>query len=334
MIFLAGSPCPERRLKKVICVIQEKATRRNSKYRFRDTLPFWLILPTVVVLLAIQVYPALYTVWLSVHQREPKGWSYVGTRNFELLFNMGVFDESIGHTLVFLVGYVGLTLVLGFIIALLLNRKLRFSGLYITLLFIPWIIADIIVGIVFRLLVIPDYGLLTGFLGNPALFPPDGLSVLTATRPASLLGGFPFPPAPAMIYLILASAWRALPFITLLLLAAMQTVSSEVVESSRIDGANAWQVVRRIMIPLMLPTLVVAIFSLTLSGMNGVGMVFSLTRGGPGSATQVLSYMLYSLGWAQLDYGRAAALALLIALVNWLLIVATLRVTRVEERSL
>ena len=114
----------------------------------------------------------------------------------------------------------------------------------------------------------------------------------------------------------------------------MQTVSSEVIESSRIDGANGWQVVRRIMIPLMLPTLVVAIFSLTLSGMNGVGMVFSLTRGGPGSATQVLSYMLYSLGWSQLDYGRAAALALLIAVVNWLLIMATLRMTRVEERSL
>jgi len=156
---------------------------------------------------------------------------------------------------------------------------------------------------------------------------------LTASRPPALLGDFPFPPAPAMIYLILASAWRALPFVTLLLLAAMQTVSTEVIESSRIDGANGWQVVRRIMIPLMLPTLVVAIFSLTLSGMNGVGMVFSLTRGGPGSATQVLSYTLYSLGWSQLDFGRAAALALLIAVVNWALIMATLRVTRVEERG-
>ena len=136
-----------------------------------------------------------------------------------------------------------------------------------------------------------------------------------------------------MIYLILASTWRALPFITLLLLAAMQTVPTEVIESSRIDGANGWQVIAHIMIPLMLPTLVVAIFSLTLSGMNGVGMVFSLTRGGPGSATEVLSYMLYTIGWQQLEFGRAAALALLIAPVNWVLIVGTLRFTRVEERS-
>jgi multiple sugar transport system permease protein len=66
------------------------------------------------------------------------------------------------------------------------------------------------------------------------------------------------------------------------------------------------------MIPLMLPTMVVALFSLTLSGMNGIGMVFSLTGGGPGSATEVLSYMLYSIGWRQLRFGRAAALALMI----------------------
>lgn len=297
----------------------------------RSTLPFWLILPTVLILLAIQVYPALYTVWLSLHERKPAGWEYVAGQNFKRLFGMGLFGESVGHTLVFLVGYASLTLVLGFVIALLLNRKLRFSGLYVTLLFIPWVIADIIVGIVFRLLVTPDYGLLSGVLQNPALFPPEGLSVLTAVPPQPWLGDFPFPPAPAMVYLILAAAWRALPFVTLLLLAAMQTVPSELVESSHIDGANSWQTIRYIMIPLMLPTMVVALFSLTLSGMNGVGMVFSLTGGGPGSSTEVLSYMLYSIGWRQLEFGRAAALALLIAVVNWVLIVGTLRVTRAQE---
>jgi ABC-type sugar transport system permease subunit len=134
-----------------------------------------------------------------------------------------------------------------------------------------------------------------------------------------------------MIYLILASTWRALPFITLLLLAAMQTVPHEIIESSRIDGARNWQVVRFILLPLMLPTLVVALFSLTLSGMNGVGMVFSMTSGGPGTATEVLSYLLYSVGWNQREFGRAAAIAMLIAVVNWLLILGTLRVSRVEE---
>jgi ABC-type sugar transport system permease subunit len=292
-----------------------------------------LILPTIIVLLAIQVYPALYTVWLSLQEREPAGWTYVGLENFKRLFGMGLFSESVGHTLVFLVGYASLTLTLGFVIALLLSRNVRLTSLYITLLFIPWIVADIIAGLVFRLLVVPDYGLLSGLLQNPAIFPPNGISVLTAVPPRPWFGNFPFPPAPAMIFLIMASAWRALPFVTLLLLAAIQTVPREIIESSRIDGANGWQVVRHIMVPLMLPTLVVALFSLTLSGMNGVGMVFSLTGGGPGTSTEVLSYMLYSIGWRQLQFGRAAALALIIAVINWLLIMGTLRVTRVNEKG-
>ena len=314
--------------------MREAFLRLASGRRPRNWLAFWLILPTILVLLLVQVYPALYTVWLSLREREPAGWIFVGLGNFRRLFTMGLFGESVGHTIVFLVGYVALTLSLGFVIALLLNRRLRLSGLYITLLFIPWVIADIIVGLVFRLLVVPDYGLLSGILQNPSLFPPDGVSILTAPRPAPWFGEFPFPPSPAMIFLILASAWRALPFVTLLLLAALQMVPAEVIESARIDGASSWQTVRLITIPLILPTMVVALFSLTLGGMNGVGMVFSLTEGGPGTTTQVLSYLLYTIGWTRLQFGQAAALALLIAVVNWLLILGTLRLTRVDERGI
>jgi len=313
--------------------MQDTEPHRPRKRRFQNTLPFWLISPTIIVLLIVQVYPALYTVWLSFHEREPKGWVYVGWGNFQRLFHQSLFHESVGHTIVFLVGYTVITMTAGFFIALLLNRKLRLSGLYITLLFIPWILADIIAGMVFRLLVIPDYGLLAGFLQNPAIFPPKGLSVLTAVPPHPWFGDFPFPPAPAMILLILASSWRALPFITLLLLAAMQTVPTEIIESSRIDGASGWQIIRHILVPLMLPTMVVALFSLTLTGVNSVGMIFSLTGGGPGTSTEVLSYLLYTIGWNQLRFGRAAALALMMAIVNWLLITGTLRLTRVEERS-
>jgi multiple sugar transport system permease protein len=307
--------------------------RRKRGNRLRHSLPFWLILPTILVLLVTQVYPGLYTIWLSLQTRRPSGWEFVGVNNYTRLSGMSLFGESVGHTIVFLIGFVTVTLVTGFVFALLLNRKLRFSGLYITLLYIPWVIADIIAGLVWRLLVVPDYGLLSGLTQNPTLFPPNGLSILTAAPPRPWFGTFPFPPAPAMIYLILASAWRALPFITLLLLAAMQTVPSEIIESSRIDGARGWQIVRFILLPLMLPTLVVALFSLTLSGMNGVGMIFSLTGGGPGTSTEVLSYLLYSIGWNQREFGRAAAVAMLIALVNWLLIIGTLRVSRVEERD-
>jgi len=300
---------------------------------FRKSLPFWLILPTIIVLLIVQVYPALYTGWLSFQERSPSGWNYVGFGNFTRLFNTSLFSESVGHTIIFLVGYTLITLCAGFLIAMLLKQNVALSGFYITLLFIPWIIADIIAGLVFRLLVAPDYGLFAGILQNPEIIPPNGLSILTAIRPAPWFGDFPFPPAPAMIYLILAACWRALPFVTLLILAALQTVPKEVTESARIDGANGWQLTRHITVPLIMPAMVVALFNLILGGMNGVGMVFSLTGGGPGTTTYVLSYLLYSIGWARLEFGRAAALAILIAMVNWVLIMGVLRMTRVNERS-
>ena len=307
--------------------------RKPISYHLRKSLPFWLILPTLIVIIIVQVYPALYTIWLSMQARHATGWEYVGTQNFERLFGTGLFPESVGHTVIFLTGYALVTLTLGFVIAILLKQKVPFTGVYITLLFIPWIIADIIAGLIFRLMVTPDYGLFSGILQNPALFPPNGLSILTAARPAPWFGSVPFPPSPAMIYLILAASWRALPFITLLILAALQTVSHEVMESARIDGANLVQLTRYITIPLILPTMVVALFFLMLGGINGVGMVFSLTGGGPGTTTYVISYLLYVIGWGQLRFGRAAALALLIAAVNWLLILSVLRITRINDRS-
>lgn len=312
---------------------QISGSRRKRSGWLRRSLPFWLIAPTILILLVVQVYPGLYTIWLSLQTRQPDGWEYIGFRNYERLTELSIFWESIGHTIVFLVGFVTLTLLSGFFVALLLNRKLRLSTFYITLIYIPWVIADIIVGLVWRLLVVPEYGLLSGITQNPLLFPPNGLSILTAVPPKPWFGDFPFPPAPAMIYLIIAASWRALPFITLLLLAAIQTIPNEVLESGRIDGAGSFQIVWYIMVPLMLPTLIVALFSLTLSGMNGVGMVFSLTGGGPGTSTEVLSYLLYSMGWSQREFGRAAALALLIAIVNWLLILGTLRITRSQQEN-
>ena len=300
---------------------------------FRKSLPFWLILPTAIVLIIVQFYPAFYTAWLSFQKRTPQGWESVGFDNFTRLFRTGLFAESVGHTIIFLTGYTVLTVTLAFIIAYLLKQNVRLSGVYITLLFIPWIIADIIAGLVFRLLVVPEYGILNNLLGNPNIFPPDGVSVLTATRPTPWIGDFPFPPSPAMIYLILAACWRALPFVTLLILAALQTVPKEVIESAQIDGANGFRLAQHITIPLILPAMIVAIFNLLLGGMNGVGMVFSLTGGGPGTTTYVLSYLLYTLGWARLEFGQAAALAIVLAIANWILIMGVLRITRVNERS-
>jgi ABC-type sugar transport system permease subunit len=309
-------------------------TRRRIRQGgfFSQTLPFWLLLPTLLIIAVIQFYPGLYSILLSFQERNAGVAEFVGLKNFERVFGSAAFVESLGHTVVFLIGYIVVTMVVSFAIALLLNRKLKLSMVYITLIFVPWVIADIIAGLVFGLLVVPDYGLLSPILSNTSLFPPNGLSIPSDPAPRSWFGDFPFPPAPAMWYLILASAWRALPFTTLLILAALKTVPGEIVESAKIDGANGLQTLRAIILPLILPTLIVALFNLMLGGMNGVAMVFSLTRGGPGTATEVLSFLLYTIGFGRLEFGRAAALSVFIAIINLSLIMLTLRFSRTEER--
>ncbi len=297
-------------------------------------LPFWLLLPALVVIGCVQLYPVLYTFWLSARRTEAGTGRqvFVGEQNFVRLLESSAFSESLVHTIIFLGGYTLLTLGLAFGLALLLRERVRLTPAYITLLFIPWIISDVIAGVVWRLFVVPDYGQFSPFFANPTLFgEPNGISILTTTVPNQIDPAIPFPPAPALLYLIVAASWKILPFITLLILGALQTVSSEVQESAAIDGANGRQILRFILFPLILPMLTVALFYLILGGVNGVGMVFSLTDGGPGTATQVLSYLLYSIGFARLDFGLAGALSVVLALLNFGLISLTLRTSRSYE---
>ncbi len=301
-------------------------TSRQGGFLAR-TLPFWLLLPGLLFIVFVQLYPGLYTFYLSLNNIDAGVRKYVGVQNFTRVFGSATFRESMVHTTVFLVGFVSLTLLAGFIVALVLNRKMKLSSLYITLIFIPWVLSDVIVGYVWKLYVDPGTGLLSQFFNAP-IFGLNGSPLLIASPPPQISTDFPFPPAPAMLYLIGAAAWKALPFTTLLILAALQTVPREVVESSRIDGATSWNSFRFIILPLILPTILVALFNLTLSGMNGIGMVFSLTGGGPGSATQVLSYLLYTIGFSQLDFGQAASLSVFIFAINLVLIAVSLRASR------
>lgn len=308
----------------------------STRLHFRPGrwLPFWLLLPGLAIIGLIQLYPALYTFVLSTQRTEAGTgrFVFVGLNNFQRLFSSVSFIQSFWHTVFFLGGYVLLTMTLAFAIALLLRNRMRLRPLYITLLFIPWVISDVIAGVVWRLFVVPEYGQFSPFFADPERFgEPNGISILTSPAQAQLSVYFPFPPAPALIFLIFAASWKVLPFITLLVLAALQTVPREVHESASMDGANGWQSLRFITVPLILPMLTVALFNLTLGGINGVGMVFSLTDGGPGNATEVLSYLLYSTGFALLDFGLAGALSLILGVINFALITLTLRTARAYE---
>jgi ABC-type sugar transport system permease subunit len=284
-------------------------------------------MPAMLFIAFAQLYPALFTLFLSTQEMDSGEQKFVGLQNFRTVFDSTAFGESAWTTVIFIAGYITLTMVCGVGIALLLNRKLTMSGLYLTVIFIPWVLSDVIVGLVWKLFVDPSSGLFSPILQWP-IFGLEGDPLLAKVPTDRVLESIPFPPAPALIYLILASVWKALPFVTLLVLAALQTVPKEILESAQIDGAGARQRFNSIILPLVLPSLVVALFNLVLGGMNGLGMVFSLTGGGPGTSTEVLSFLLYSLGFSRFDFGQAAALSVFIAAINLVLILMALRVSR------
>jgi multiple sugar transport system permease protein len=312
------------------------APRLRMRATFSRTLALGLLVPGLLIIALIQLYPTLYTVWLSTRRTEMGTGRliFVGLENFQRLLRSSDFAQSLVHTALFLGGYAVLTMTVALIVALLLRQRLRLTPVYITLIFIPWVISDVIAGVVWRLFVVPEYGQFSPFFANPALFgEPNGISMLTSPARNQISPEIPFPPAPALIFLTVAAAWKVLPFITLLILAALQTVPGEVLESASIDGANGGQRLRFITLPLIMPVLTVALFNLVLGGINGVGLVFSLTGGGPGTATEVLSYLLYSIGFAKLDFGLAAALSVIIALLNFVLITLILRNGRAYEEN-
>jgi ABC-type sugar transport system permease subunit len=286
--------------------------RRRFSRAFQRSLPFWFLLPSLLILLVIQVYPSLYSVYLAFQRKQDGVERFVGLQNFVILFSSGDLRESLWNTLVFTAFYLVITLVLAFGVALLLNRRVRLTPLYMVLLFIPWVLSDVVAGTIWRWMFIRDYGLIQ--------------ELLQPLVQRTLLAD----PAGAMAIVIGSSIWRSLAFAVLLLLAALQTVPREVNESAVIDGATRWQLFWRMTLPIVRPQLLVTVLLLSIRAINSVGLILAITGGGPVRATSTLSFYLYQEAWKFGDFGVGAAIAVIMFGLNLALAAIYLRLLRVE----
>lgn len=264
-------------------------------------LPFWLLLPSVLILLLLQVGPTLYSLWLSTTRVRAGELQHVGLRNFERLLNTPSFREAIRLTAIYAGSYVIATVLLGLFIALLLNRRIQFTGVYLVLIFIPWVISDVVAGTMWRWLWNPSYGLVQSWVDRYVPFLGEHIYT-TATG--------------AMVIVVVAAVWRGLAFTTLVCLGALQTVPHEVIEYAALDGANRFQRFFRIILPLIRPTLVVMVLLASIQAINSVGLIFSITNGGPGGATKTAAFFLLETGWRNGDFGLGAAASLFMFFIN------------------
>ncbi|TDD70501.1 sugar ABC transporter permease [Jiangella aurantiaca] len=295
---------------------QPKNRHRNAlryggnRLRYAGIVALFLA-PSLVPLTLFTLVPMVSSLWVSLHD-----WNlitpmeFVGLANYRELLSDGDTWAAFGHTLGYIAGYLPLVYVLGLAAALALNTALRGRNVFRAAYFLPVVTSWVVVALLWRWLLSPANGLVNHVL---ELVGVDG-------------PGWWTDPAWAMPSVILASAWKDLGFVMIILLAGLQSIPGELYDAARVDGTSAWQRFRYVTLPLLSPsTFFVVVISL-INGFQVFDQVYVMTGGGPAGATEVVVQQIYDLTFR---YGRAGDASAL----SWLLFVVVLVVTIIQVRG-
>jgi len=242
---------------------------------------------------------------------------YVGLENFRELWDDYVVRESVRFTAVFVLLSTLLELVLGLVVALLLNASFRGRRVARAINLIPWAIPTIVAAYAFQWILDDQFGLVPNIV--------DGVS---GVQILPLVGA-----TEAQISLILVNVWKNTPFIAIVFLAGLQGVPEELYEAAKVDGASAWQRFRGVTVPMMLPLIVVMGMFFVVWQLASFDLIFGLTAGGPGNATTVLSLRIFQEGLQFFEFGMAAALSVVLLLMVAIVgLVGVVLFRRVEVR--
>lgn len=272
-----------------------------TKFQQRRYLLFLLlILPAFVLRIVTAAYPILQTMRLSVTNLDLINGTnkFIGLQNYRaILTDYGV-RGALSFTIILVVASTVLDLVIGMLIALLLNASFRGRGLARTLNLIPWAVPTIVAGYAFRWFLDDQFGLLTTWIFQ-----------LTGIHVVAFISEFS-----ARLVVVLAYVWKDAPFIAVIFLAGLQGVPLDLYDAARVDGANAWHSFWRITIPLTMPlTITMGLFRLLWS-LGSFDLVYGLTQGGPGVSTSVLALQVFRTGILFFKFGMASAISVVLLL--------------------
>lgn len=274
--------------------------KRKSRLDTRDKFKF--LVPTVLVCALLVSFPFVYMLYTSTQYwiaLRPER-SFAGFGNYRSVLLSTEFRQSLLTTIAFVIASVTLSIVLGFALALVLNEKFRGRNLVRALLTIPAIIPPAAAGFTWKFLLNRDVGVIGGYL-----LPLLGVKKALLGSPSSALGS-----------VILADVWCQTPLMFLILLAGLQAIPVELFDAARIDGAGFGQVLLRIIIPLLRPVLGLAIIIRFIFAFTTFDVIFTMTGGGPGIATQTLPLLGWKTGFLYYDLGQAAALAVVMLVIT------------------
>jgi multiple sugar transport system permease protein len=257
-----------------------------------------LLLPATLLLALVTLLPMLRVVQLSLcrvelHHGIVIHWA--GLDQFVRLWRDGRWWTALANTVVFTASSVVLELLLGVGIALLLHRRFRGRGVVRALVMLPWALPTAVMALAWAWIFNDSFGVLNDLLGR--------LGVLSS--PIAWLGS----PRTAMVALVIADVWKSTPFIALIALAGLQGIPESVLEAARIDGLSAVQRFWRVVLPLLAPSLLVALVFRGVQAFAAFDLPYVMTGGGPGGATETVSLYAYQNDFRYLDFGYGSAIA-------------------------
>lgn len=262
-----------------------------------------LIIPAVIIIFAIVIYPllnAFYQSFIDSNLAYPQLRKFIGIGNYIDILQDKYFWLSMLNTVYFTIFSIILEFLFGFIIALVLNEKFYLKWLVRTLIIIPWAIPPVVNATVWKWILNSEYGSLNSILHSLGIIK-DYKAWLSS-------------PFWSMMMVIFADAWKYTPLVAIMLLAALQTIPEDVYEAAKIDGASPFRRFISVTVPLVKPTIIVVLILRTFEAFKIFDLVFVMTKGGPSFKTAVISYYTYLETFSQLNVGRGAAIAYLIVI--------------------
>lgn len=276
--------------------------RVTSAWRKRLEIVFF-VTPALALFALFVIWPIVTAVQLSVFRWKGFGplTDFVGLRNYVTVLSDDVFVGSIVHNLIIVGGSIAVQLPLGLAIALLLNRKMWGQGLLRTIIFVPYVLAEVIAGVVWFQLLQPEYGVIDGLLGAVGLRTPEQ--------------GWLGDPDLALWTVLVVLTWKYLGLAVILFLAGLQNVPEELYEAAQLDGATWWQAQRKIAIPLLGPTMRTWAFLSMIGALQLFDMVWILTGGGPANSTTTMATYLINQGTRSQNFGIAGAASVILFVI-------------------
>lgn len=276
-----------------------------QRFHRMDEVKFGLLLlsPTALILLIFLGIPIAYAIVMSFQKIEltvSPDRSWVGLGNYSHLLQDRVVHESIARTLYFAILTIVLSTLMALSLALILNEPFRGRKPVRVLVMLPWAVAPVVAGVLWRYIFQSNYGLANALLYQLGIIENYVVWLDTATLAIAIAS--------------VATTWKTVPFLTLIMLATLQSIPEQLYRAARMDGAGIWSRFRFVTLPHLRNTLIFAVVLQTIVSLQSFDLIFTLTRGGPGQGSVVLSYLVFINAFERLSLGRASAMAILLAI--------------------